>query len=197
MKTYNIFISGVGGQGIGLLSEILIRAADHAGYTVKAVDTHGLAQRGGIVISQLRIGQTVYTPLIPEQEADLVVCMERNEALRALKLMARENGSLVYYDTVWQPLDVRLGEAIEIDNKVIKERCKKRNIRLIRVFIPDLGDIRMQNVAVLATMDKGGLIEGVNTQHYHQAMDDLMSGGMLENNLSLFDRVRAETTTSN
>jgi indolepyruvate ferredoxin oxidoreductase beta subunit len=194
MRTYNIFISGVGGQGIGLLSEILIRAADHAGYTVKAVDTHGLAQRGGIVISQLRIGETVYTPLIPEQGADLVVSLERHEALRALDLMARENSTLVYYDAVWQPLDVRLGKAAETRSAVIEEHCKNRNIRLIRVFLPDLNDIRMQNVAVLAAVDRHELIEGVHTPHYREAMEDLMAGRMLERNLSLFDKARRETS---
>ncbi|MBW2538534.1 MAG: 2-oxoacid:acceptor oxidoreductase family protein, partial [Deltaproteobacteria bacterium] len=54
MNSFNVYMTGVGGQGIGLLSEILLRAADHAGHTVKGVDTHGLAQRGGIVVSSLR-----------------------------------------------------------------------------------------------------------------------------------------------
>ena len=60
MKAFNIYLIGVGGQGIGLLSEILLRAADHAGYEVKGVDTHGLAQRGGIVVSHLKFGEKVY-----------------------------------------------------------------------------------------------------------------------------------------
>jgi indolepyruvate ferredoxin oxidoreductase beta subunit len=190
MKAYNIYMSGVGGQGIGLLSEVLLRAADHAGYAVKAVDTHGLAQRGGIVVSQLRIGSTIFTPLIPEQEADLVVSLERHEALRALNLMARENSTLVYYDTIWQPLDVRLGQAAETDNAGIEECCRRRNIRLIRVFIPDLPDTHMQNIAVLAGVDKNSLIQGIETPHYLQAMEDLMAGGMLEKNLALFKQVR-------
>jgi indolepyruvate ferredoxin oxidoreductase beta subunit len=190
MKAYNIYMSGVGGQGIGLLSEVLLRAADHAGYAVKAVDTHGLAQRGGIVVSQLRIGTTIFTPLIPEQEADLVISLERHEALRALNLMARENSTLVYYDTVWQPLDVRLGQAAETDNAGIEACCRRRNIRLIRVFIPDLPDTHMQNIAVLASMDKNSLIQGIETPHYLQAMEDLMAGGMLEKNLALFEQVR-------
>lgn len=190
MKPYNIYMSGVGGQGIGLLSEVMIRAADHAGFTVKAVDTHGLAQRGGIVVSQLRIGRTVYTPLIPEQEADLVICLERHEALRALNLMARENSTLIYYDTVWQPLDVRLGTAAETGNARIEEHCRRRKVRLIRVLLPDLPDARMQNIAVLATLDKHKLVRGIETPHYKQAMEDLMAGGMLAGNLALFDQVR-------
>ncbi len=190
MKTFNIYMSGVGGQGIGLLSEVLLRAADHAGFTVKAVDTHGLAQRGGIVVSMLRIGQTVYTPLIPQQEADLVISLERHEALRALNLMARENSTLVYYDTVWQPLDVRLGTAPETDSARIEECCHQRKVRLIRVLYPELPDTRMQNIAVLATLAKYNLVSGIETPHYKQAMDDLMVGRMLADNLALFDQVR-------
>ena len=61
MKAFNIYLTGVGGQGIGLISEIIMRAADHGGHPVKSVDTHGLAQRGGIVVSQIRIGETVFS----------------------------------------------------------------------------------------------------------------------------------------
>ena len=80
MKTFNIYLSGVGGQGIGLLSELILRAVDHAGQPVKAVDTHGLAQRGGIVVSHIRIGPAVFSPLIRPHQADLVVALERHEA---------------------------------------------------------------------------------------------------------------------
>ena len=76
MKPFNIYLTGVGGQGIGLLIEILLRAADHAGFPVKGVDTHGLAQRGGIVVSQIRIGEEAHSPLIRQGEADLVVALE-------------------------------------------------------------------------------------------------------------------------
>jgi len=79
----NIHLAGVGGQGIGLLNEILLRAADHAGYNAIGVDTHGLAQRGGIVVSEIRLGETVHSPLIGNGQADLVVALERHEALRA------------------------------------------------------------------------------------------------------------------
>ena len=76
MKTFNVYLTGVGGQGIGLISEAVLRAADHAGHRVKSVDTHGLAQRGGIVVSQIRMGDSVYSPLIPEGQADLAISLE-------------------------------------------------------------------------------------------------------------------------
>ena len=114
MKTFNVYLTGVGGQGIGLISEIILRAADLAGRSVKSVDTHGLAQRGGIVVSQIRMGDTVYSPLIPAGKADLVISLERHEALRAASKMLKTKGCLIYYNTVWQPLSVRLNTAPEV-----------------------------------------------------------------------------------
>ncbi len=190
MQSYNIYMTGVGGQGIGLLSEVLLRAADHAGYGAKAVDTHGLAQRGGIVVSQLRIGETVFTPLIPEGAADLVIALERHEALRATNDFLKDGGMLLYYDTVWQPLAVRLKEAPEVSGASIEEACRGRGIVVHRIFEPDLADARMQNIVVLAHLDRTGLIEGIGTEHYLAAMEDLMAGRMLQANVAMFQRVR-------
>ncbi len=187
MDSFNIYLSGVGGQGIGLLSEIVLRAADHAGYTVKAVDTHGLAQRGGIVVSQIRMGSQVHTPLVPTNAADLVVSLERHEALRALNRAARDGGTLIYYNTVWQPLDVRLGAAAEVTGGTIQAQCKARRIRLLEVFEPNLSDTRMQNIALLSHIHKEQLIPGIDLENYRQAMEDLMAGGMLQANWVLFE----------
>jgi len=101
---YEIFIIGVGGQGIGVLSELLLRACDYCGYKVKSVETHGLAQRGGTVSSHLRLGTNVYSPIIMSNSADMVVSLERNEAMRGMNDQLKDNGTLVYYDTSWQPL---------------------------------------------------------------------------------------------
>jgi indolepyruvate ferredoxin oxidoreductase beta subunit len=191
MKTFNIYLSGVGGQGIGLLSETILRAADHAGHTVKAVDTHGLAQRGGIVVSQIRMGSAVYSPLIPMHQADLVVSLEKHEALRATARLAKEESTLIYYNTVWQPLDVRLGRFPQVSTADIQSLCQKRSVRIIEVFHPDLEEARMQNVALLAGIDREGLIPQIESRHYRQAMEDLMAGNMLKKNLALYESQRS------
>jgi len=190
MDRFSIYVTGVGGQGIGLLSEVLLRAGDHAGLIVKGVDTHGLAQRGGIVVSRLRFGASAHSPLIPRNGADLAVSLERNEALRAVDVGLKMGGDLIYYNTAWQPLAVRLGDAGAIDEAAVSEACQSRNIREFRVFKADLADVRMQNVAVLAHIDKNGLVPGVGTDHYRAAMTDLMAGKLLEKNLALFDEER-------
>lgn len=186
MQSFNIYLCGVGGQGIGLLSEILLRAADYAGHTAKAVDTHGLAQRGGIVVSQIRLGDLVYTPLIPAHTADLVVALERHEALRGVQGALRDQGTLIYYDTVLQPLGVRLGTELEISTADIDRVCAERGITVHGVSRPDILDPRMQNIAVLAQIHHLGLVPGLHTEHFLQAMEDLLTGSMLAANLELF-----------
>lgn len=190
MKAFNIYLAGVGGQGIGLLSEILLRGADHAGLKVKGVDTHGLAQRGGVVVSQLRLGSRVYSPLIFQNEADLVVALEHHEALRGTNAALRDGGTLIYYNTAWQPLEVRLNLAEPVSGALISKQCQKRNIREISVFKADLKDARMQNIVLLANIDKYSLIPGIKKEHYIQAMDDLLQGRLLETNIELFEKER-------
>jgi indolepyruvate ferredoxin oxidoreductase, beta subunit len=188
METFNTYLAGVGGQGIGLLSEIILRAGDHAGLHVKGVDTHGLAQRGGIVKSQIRMGPNIHSPLIPKGEADLALALERHEALRAMNLALKDNGSLVYYNTVWQPLGVRLGRTGEVPEETLDSEARLRNIRLFKVFDPGLEDARMQNIALLAVIAGNKLVPGVGLDHYRQAMEDLMAGTMLSGNRTLFER---------
>lgn len=86
-KTMNIFLCGVGGQGILLASEIISSACMHAGFDVKQSEVHGMAQRGGSVISHIRFGKKVYSPLIEAGDADIVVSFEVLEALRYLPYM--------------------------------------------------------------------------------------------------------------
>ena len=188
MNQFSIYISGVGGQGIGLLSEIILRAADHGGHRVKSVDTHGLAQRGGVVVSQIRIGDKVFSPLIPAGQADLAISLERHEAMRSAATMLKPEGALIYYDTVWQPLSVRLNEEHTVVCEDIEQMCRQRGIAVTSVFRGDLQDIRMQNIAMLAEISDRQMIPGVEKEHYLSAMGDLMTGSMLASNLNIFGR---------
>jgi len=188
MQPFNMYLCGVGGQGIGLLSEILLRASDYAGYCAKAVDTHGLAQRGGTVISQIRLGEVVHTPLIPERSADLVVALERHEALRALQTALRDQGTLVYYDTVLQPLGVRLGTEPETSTDMITHACNQRGIVVYGVNRADIPDTRMENIIVLSWIHRNRLIPDLLEEHFLRAMEDLLTGTTLEANLRLFHK---------
>jgi indolepyruvate ferredoxin oxidoreductase beta subunit len=143
------------------------------------------------VVSQLRIGHGVKTPLIRSYRADLVVALERHEAMRAAgSHLKADGGTLVYYDTVWQPLAVRLKEEEEVSSEKIAAFCREQGMQVLRVHLPDLLDARMQNIAVLACIDRHKLVAGVTANHYRMAMHDLMKGTMLEKNMALFDARR-------
>jgi indolepyruvate ferredoxin oxidoreductase beta subunit len=182
----NIYISGVGGQGTGMLSEILVRAIDYSGQNFRAVDTHGLAQRGGTVVSQIRFGENVYTPLISSGEAHMCIALELHEALRSLEKYIREGGILVYYNTIWEPLGVRLGKDVKTTEEDVLAYCKKHNITAVKAFDRGLKDTRMQNIVILAQIASRKLINGINDELIERAMADLMTGRLLESNLKVF-----------
>ncbi len=187
MGDFNIYLIGVGGQGIGLLSEAIIRACDYAGYNVCGVDTHGLAQRGGIVESFIRIGKNIYSPLIKKSCADMVISLERNEALRGINDYLKDGGSVVYYDTVWQPLDVRLKKAKIVSDETILNECNLKKSKCYKVFNEHLEDIRMQNITLLKEILNKKLIPNVEKSHYVKALEDLLSGSTLEKNLAIIN----------
>ena len=191
MKAFDIYLTGVGGQGIGLISETIMRAADHGGHPVKSVDTHGLAQRGGIVVSHIRMGENIFSPLVPAGQADLAISLERHEALRSAVTMLKVKGTLIYYNTVWQPLSVRLSEREEVREEEIRSFCQSRAMTAISVFRAGLTDIRMQNMVLLGEICRRRLIPGIDPAHYQAAMADLMAGAMLEENMAVFSENHA------
>ncbi len=185
----NIYIIGVGGQGIGLLSEVLIRAADYAGLNLRGVDTHGLAQRGGTVQSHLRLGEGIHSPLIQKNKADLVISLERTEALRGINNYLKHKGTIIYYNTSWQTLDVRLRNKKEVQAKDIIKAAQKKEAELIEVYKDDLKEARMQNVVVLGEIAKRKMVPQIKREDYLKAIDDLMKGEKLKNNISLFKAI--------
>ncbi|RLG64786.1 indolepyruvate ferredoxin oxidoreductase subunit beta [archaeon] len=126
-KSYNIIITGVGGQGVILASTVLGMSAIDSGKTVKIADTHGLAQRGGSVISFVRIGN-VHAYTLSEGEADVLLAFEPMEALRNLKYL-KEDGIVIVNTHPIVPVAAYIGATTyppvnEIISK-IRKQCKK------------------------------------------------------------------------
>ncbi|MCK9330387.1 MAG: 2-oxoacid:acceptor oxidoreductase family protein [Candidatus Cloacimonetes bacterium] len=187
ISPFNIYMIGVGGQGIGLLSETLLRAADYAGYEVIGVDTHGLAQRGGTVSSHLRLGKEAKSPLIKPGNADLVIALERYEAHRALIEYSKIGSILVYYDAVWQPLNVRLQKDKLLKEESLVRIAMLKKVSLKKVYVEDLSDSRMQNVAILSFLNRNQIIEKITQNDYLKAMYDILPEHIVEKNIKLFE----------
>ncbi|MDD4923541.1 MAG: indolepyruvate oxidoreductase subunit beta [Dehalococcoidales bacterium] len=108
MNSYNIIIAGVGGQGVILAGNIIGDAAIALGYDVKKTDTIGMAQRGGSVISHLRVAPKIYSPVIGEGQADIVISFEKMEAARCFSFL-KPGGTVILNNREMPPLSVSCG----------------------------------------------------------------------------------------
>jgi indolepyruvate ferredoxin oxidoreductase beta subunit len=109
-KTRGILLVGVGGQGTILASKVLSVGLMRAGYDVKMSEIHGMSQRGGSVTTHVKFGARVYSPIINEREADILVSFEKVEAARWLSYL-KQGGMLVVNDYEIHPLSVLTGDA--------------------------------------------------------------------------------------
>lgn len=107
-RTLNVLLAGIGGQGVLTASQLLAEAAVRAGHDVKKSEVHGMAQRGGVVVSHVRIGRKVYSPIISTGEVDLLVAFEEAEALR-WRPEVRAGGTLIVNCLQVAPPVVNLG----------------------------------------------------------------------------------------
>lgn len=149
METKNIMIVGVGGQGTLLTSRILGGLTIQAGYDVKLSEVHGMAQRGGSVVTFVRYGDKVYEPIVEEGQADVLIAFEKLEALRYAHFL-KENGAIVVNDQRIDPMPVVIG-AEEYPQDILEELSK--TYRIYRVDAIDeakkLGNNKVFNVIVL------------------------------------------------
>src|SRR5512136_1451472 len=108
-KTRNILLSGVGGQGMILASNMLGQVLLNAGYDVKKAEVHGMAQRGGDVTTHFRFGKKVYSPLIKQGEVDFLISFELLEALRYINWI-KPGGKVILNNQTIYPPAVNLGK---------------------------------------------------------------------------------------
>ena len=123
MKTTNVMIVGVGGQGSLLASKLLGRLLIDEGYDVKVSEVHGMSQRGGSVVTYVRFGEKVYSPIITEAQADFIIAFEKLEAARYAKYL-NKNGLIVVNTQQIDPMPVIIGAA-EYPTNVLDELTAK------------------------------------------------------------------------
>jgi indolepyruvate ferredoxin oxidoreductase beta subunit len=149
----NILIVGVGGQGTLLAGKVLAKAALAAGNDVKVSEVHGMAQRGGSVVTEVRFGPEVYSPLIPKGEGDVIVAFEQLEALRWLPYL-KPGGRVIVSDQKIEPMPVILGAAEYPEG--IAERIQKTCPGTVAVsalaIARECGNERAVNVVLLGVL---------------------------------------------
>lgn len=126
MNVFNIVIAGVGGQGVLLSSKIIAEAALSQGYDVKQSEVHGMAQRGGSVVSFVRFGDKVFVPMVSEGEADLLIGFEPVETARYLHYL-KDSGTVIYNTYRMSSITVSIGAEKYPENidEIIKNNAKK------------------------------------------------------------------------
>lgn len=149
METKNIMIVGVGGQGTLLTSRILGGITTAAGYDVKLSEVHGMAQRGGSVVTFVRYGDKVAEPIVEAGQADLLIAFERLEALRYAHFL-KKSGVIIVNDWRIEPITVVTGAAQYPEN-IIEALAQKYQVYAVDAMeeAKKLGNSKTFNVVVL------------------------------------------------
>lgn len=154
METKNIMIVGVGGQGTLLTSRILGGIIMDAGYDVKLSEVHGMAQRGGSVVTFVRYGDKVAEPIVEEGQVDVLIAFERLEALRYAHYL-KEDGVVIVNDWRIDPITVVTGVA-EYPENIIENLSKNHKVYSMNAMDEaiKLGNSRTFNVIILGLAAK-------------------------------------------
>jgi len=158
----NILLVGVGGQGTILASKILSEGLVCAGYDVKMSEIHGMSQRGGDVSTQIRYGEKVYSPIIGEGSADIIVAFEKMEALRWIKYL-KPGGRLVVNDHEIATVPIQLGAEVYPDN-ILDTLKAVSDAVVIKAgeTAQKLGNAKTMNIVLLGALVKAMGLEEID-----------------------------------
>ena len=183
MPVTNVIICGTGGQGILLASEVLCAAAGRAGHDVKKSEVHGMAQRGGSVSSHVRFGEKIFSPLVEKGCADLILAMEKMEALRWASYLA-PGARLVACDLRINPMTVNTGSAEYPDvDAIIEEQNLPVTLIPAVEMAEKLGDLRVVNTVLIGAASPHLPID---MAHWKNAIEERVPAKALEVNLRAF-----------
>ncbi len=184
METRNIMIVGVGGQGTLLTSRILGGIMLGAGYDVKVSEVHGMAQRGGSVVTYVRYGDKVAEPIVEEGQADVLIAFEQLEALRYAHFL-KKDGVIVVNTQRIDPMPVVIGaarypegiiEGLKKDHKVIEVDAMSEALKL--------GNPKVFNVVVLGVAAKH---MDFSKDEWHEVIKKTVKPKFVDMNLEAFE----------
>lgn len=189
----NIFMCGVGGQGLVLMTSVIGNACAKVGKKVVTGEMYGLAQRSGTVSVHLRIGEDVYSPLIPYGEADVLIALEAIETLRYVEYL-RKNGIVLMNSRIMHPPFETSGvlkkstRYIALEDILSKLRTWTPNIALVNALslAREAGNVNTENTVML-----GGLSAlkafPIEEDHFRQSISEAVPQKSVEQNLKAFD----------
>ena len=187
-RLFNVSLVGVGGQGILLTSDVLALAAMHAGLDVKKSEIHGMSQRGGSVISQVRFGAKVHSPIIPDGQSDVLVSFERTEALRFAHL-AKPGAKILVNDMDRIPVTVSSGLQAPVQD-ADKRLAAYPGLTLIDAnpLAIQAGNLRAANVVLMGALSA---FVPFDEEHWQAALRERIPAKLLDVNLRAFAAGRA------
>ena len=188
--TKNIMIVGVGGQGSLLASKLLGYLLLTEGYDVKVSEVHGMSQRGGSVVTHVRFGEKVYSPIIDKGEADFIVSFEQLEAARYIEYLKPE-GRVVVNTQQIDPMPVITGAAAYPENLIGKMKDLGINVDAMDCLslANEAGSSKAVNIVLMGRLSR---YFDIPVEKWKKAIEDCVPEKFRELNLKAFDLGRAE-----
>ena len=186
MSDLNIMIVGVGGQGTLMASRLLGNVGIQLGYDVKVSEVHGMSQRGGSVVTYVKMGEKVYSPIIEKGEADIILAFEKLEALRWIDYL-KQGGALILNDQQIDPMPVIIGKANYPES--IIERFESGGIRLFTVdglkIAEECGNTKAVNVVLIGLL---AATTGIDRGIWEKALEEVIPQKVIDVNTRAFDK---------
>lgn len=189
--TKNIMIVGVGGQGSLLASKLLGALLLKEGYDVKVSEVHGMSQRGGSVVTYVRYGDKVYSPIIDKGEADFIVSFEELEAARYVEYI-REGGQVVVNTQKMDPMPVITGAASYPENLLDKMKALGLNVDALDclALANEAGSSKAVNIVLMGRLSK---YFDIPLEKWQQTITECVPAKFLELNQKAFLLGRGES----
>lgn len=177
-------LSGVGGQGTVLASKLIAHTALKSGETVRTAETIGMAQRGGCVVSHVRVGDKAYSPLVPHKQADLIIAFEPAEAVRCLPYL-KKDGFIVLSTKGVQPVTSAL-TGIAYDGTNMLDYLESSGYNFIAVdgeeICNNIGSPKVLNIVLLGAAQASGKL-GMSLEQLESSINDVLSEKFIPMNL--------------
>jgi indolepyruvate ferredoxin oxidoreductase beta subunit len=185
-KVKNILLCGVGGQGIILASKVLSEVALYEEYDVKQSEVHGMSQRGGSVVSYVRFGEKIDSPLIDFEKADFIIAFEKMEILRYLNYVG-ESTKILIADIKQIPTTVSVGnfEYFENVEKVLDEKGFNYKIIDVLKVADKLGNLKTINTIMLGVLSN--IIE-IKKDSWIKILEKMLPNKILDINIAAFNQ---------